>query len=148
MLTLSGSGRLRTDGIYLLKPLKMKMTFYALLAGLFFPFLFAGKSNAQVSFLPPSTVVEMKDNYDGLLRNHKKTDALLIDADVLMNILKDCQGQKVSIVFARYINGEVVNGKKNRSTLLLKVYAADKKTVQYIDLGKTGNLCPEPQNCD
>ena len=90
---------------------------------------------------------EMIDNYDGKLRNHRKTGGLIIGATELAGILKQYEGQNISLVFARYLKGDVYDGKKKRTTLLLMSFPNGKdKAPVYRDLGKT-RLCPEPPDC-
>jgi hypothetical protein len=90
---------------------------------------------------------EMIDNYDGKFRNHRKTGGLIIGATELTDILKRYEGQTVSLVFARYLAGDIYEGKKKRTTLLLVSYPDGiDKAPRYLDLGKT-RLCPEPPDC-
>ncbi len=115
-------------------------------------FSLGGCSTANVKDTPDRTLSdaeykEMIDNYDGKLRNHRKTGGLIIGATELTNLLSSYQGQNVSIVFARYLKGDVYKGKKKRTTLLLVSYSNDAdKRPQYLDLGKA-RLCPEPPDC-
>lgn len=91
---------------------------------------------------------EMIDNYDGKFRKHTKTDGLLIKAEELVKLLTPLGNQEVSIMFARYANGEVVNDKTKRVTLLLKTHPNGiDKAPAYIDLGRAGTLCPLPHGC-
>jgi hypothetical protein len=87
---------------------------------------------------------EMIDNYDGLFRNHKKTDGVVLNSQKLLNALSKYPGKKVAILFARYPRDYEVNGKKGRVTLVLYVQNEQDKTKDHFeDLGGE-DLCPPP----
>jgi hypothetical protein len=89
--------------------------------------------------------IEMIDNYDGLFRNHKKTDGLNINAKMFSELVNKYQGKKVTLLYARYPKGYIVNGKKRRVTIVMFVpTGGNSLRGDYIDLGGD-NLCPEPE---
>ena len=105
-------------------------------------------SPGEGDIVPLAVANEMIDNYEGLLRNHKKSDGMLISADELTQILQSYQGQTIGLVFARYLKGDPSDSRSKRATLLLKTFPNGIKSLPvYRDLGK-GRICPEPQNCD
>lgn len=89
--------------------------------------------------------IEMVDNYDGLFRNHKKTDGVIIDPKRLLDIVNKYSGKRTTLLFARYPRGYIVNGKKGRVTLVLRIMNSNNiKEDEYIDMGGDDGLCPEP----
>jgi hypothetical protein len=99
---------------------------------------------------------EMIDNYDGKFRNHRKTDGVQIDPKRLVEILSRYEGQDVALLYARHLNKTgLVNGKKKRVTLLLRIKKPPKgagdavafQEFEYIDLGLEFSLCPPPFDC-
>ena len=99
---------------------------------------------------------KMIEKYDGLFRNHKKTDGVKIDPQRLADILNRYKGQQVALMYARYLKKmPPVNGKKKRVTLLLKILVNSKGAgaasafadFEYIDLGFEFSLCPPPEDC-
>jgi hypothetical protein len=100
---------------------------------------------------------EMIDNYDGLFRNHKKTDGIkIIDAKKLADVLNTYEGRQVALVYARYLKTyPAVEGKKKRITLLLKIKkiargagsANYQDEYEYRDLGLEFAMCPLPPDC-
>ena len=98
--------------------------------------------------------IEMIDNYDGLFRNHKKTDGIRIgqrQLDVFVDFQNKYKDKKMALYFARYLKSNPpVNGKKKRVTLLLQILVTPKgggsvnqEEYVYIDLGWE-DLCPPP----
>jgi len=88
---------------------------------------------------------EMVDNYDGLFRNHKKTDGIIIDPKKLLDIVNRFPGKKTTLLYARYPKGTVVKGKKGRVTLVLRIQNGNNiNDEEYIDMGGDA-LCPEPE---
>ena len=123
------------------------LTVYLLFVSLLQSCSTAHITNAPDRLLTNADYEEMIDNYDGKFRNHRKTGGTIIGATELTEILKRHEGQQVSLVFARYLKGDVYNNKKKRTTLLLVTYPDGiDKAPGYQDLGKT-SLCPEPPDC-
>ena len=110
--------------------------------------------NAGLPTIPAAVAEEMIDNYDGLFRNHKKTDGIRIgqrQLDVFVDFQNKYKDKKMALYFARYLKSNPpVNGKKKRVTLLLQILVTPKgggsvnqEEYVYIDLGWEG-LCPPP----
>ena len=102
--------------------------------------------------LDPAVAKEMIDNYDGLLRNHKKTDGLSLRADDFIGLMDKFRGREIAIVYGRVLKNAVNN--KKRVTLILVVKKDTSKQFlqnEYYDLGEdeagTSRLCPPPQLC-
>lgn len=97
---------------------------------------------------------KMKDDYEGFLRVHRRSDGVVVKVDELTKILEDLKGRKVALVFARTLDDQEPD-KKRRPTLLLKVFnlkynpAVDKLADKYIyyHIGADG-ICPQPDHCD
>ncbi len=114
---------------------------------------------AQTDSLPTLTAADyekMIEKYDGLFRNHRKTDGVKIDPQRLADILNRYKGQQVALMYARYLRKTgKVNGKKKRVTLLLKIKRSTKGAgsvnqeddFEYVDLGFEFSLCPPPDDC-
>ena len=102
--------------------------------------------------LDPAVAKEMIDNYDGLLRNHKKTDGLSIKADEFVSLMNKFGGREISIVYGRVLKNALNN--KKRVTLILVVKKDISKQFlqnEYYDLGLSesgeSRLCPPPSLC-
>ena len=114
--------------------------------------------NAGLPTIPAAVAEEMIDNYDGLFRNHKKTDGVQLgqrQLTLFADLQKTYGGNQMAIVLARYLKKMPrVENKKKRVTLLLKIRITKKGAgavtqeddYLYIDLGGD-HLCPPPFDC-
>ncbi|HVE60787.1 MAG TPA: hypothetical protein VNA26_03155 [Chitinophagaceae bacterium] len=115
--------------------------------------------NAQLPTIPAAIAKEMIDNYDGLFRNHKKTDGLQLGPrhlETFAQFQNKYKDRPMALLFARYLkNMPAVENKKRRVTILLRIRITPKGAgainqqddYEYFDLGGDA-LCPPPDDCD